>query len=57
MGSCAWFRAVCGDWGYRERRMGERDREIESVVVLSVGEMEGGRRATMWVSPHTSNVK
>jgi len=32
--------------------MGERDREIESVVVLSVGEMEGGRRATMWVSPH-----
>jgi len=22
MGSCAWFGAVSGDWGYRERRIG-----------------------------------
>jgi len=24
MGSCTWFGAVSGDWGYRERRIGER---------------------------------
>jgi len=28
MGSCAWFGAVSGDWGYRERRIGEREREL-----------------------------
>jgi len=52
MGSCTWFGAVSGDWGYRERRIGERERERESVVMLSGGELDGGRRATMWVSPH-----
>jgi len=26
MGSCAWFGAVSGDWGYRERTIGERER-------------------------------
>jgi hypothetical protein len=31
--------------GYRDRRIGE------SVAVLSEGELDGGRRATMWVSP------
>jgi hypothetical protein len=30
---------------YRDRRMGE------CVAVLSDGELDGGRRATMWVSP------
>jgi hypothetical protein len=33
----------------RERRIGERERE--SVAVLSGGELDGGRRATVWVSP------
>jgi len=55
MGSCAWFGAVSRDWGYRERRIGEREREREkergSVAVLSCGLLDGGRRATMWVSP------
>jgi len=27
MGSCIRFGAVSGDWGYRERRIGERERE------------------------------
>jgi len=35
--------------GYRERRIGGREREC--VVVLSGGELDGGRRVTMWVSP------
>ena len=43
MGSCTWFGAGSGDWGYRER---------ESVAVLSGGELDRGRGAAMWVSPH-----
>ena len=35
--------------GYRERRIGLREREC--VVLLSCGELDGGRRVTMWVSP------
>jgi len=31
-----------------QREIGER----ESVAVLSSGELDGGRRATMWLSPH-----
>ena len=37
--------------GYRDRRIGEKERE--RVVVLSGGELDGGRRATMWVSQHS----
>jgi len=33
--------------GYRDR-IGERER----VAVLSGGELDGGRRATIWVPPH-----
>jgi len=51
MGSCIRFGAVSGDWGYRDRRIGKRERECVCVVVLSGGELDGGRRATMWVSP------
>jgi len=47
MGSCVWFGALSGEWGYRERRIGERD----GIAVLSGRELDGGRRATMWVSP------
>jgi len=50
MGSCAWFGAVSRDWGYRERRI--RESERESIAVLSGGELDGGRRATVWVFPH-----
>jgi len=25
MGSCSWFGALSGDWGYREGRIGERE--------------------------------
>jgi len=51
-GSCAWFGAVSRDWGYRERRIGER----EGIAVLSGRELERGR-ATMWVSPHLFPLK
>jgi len=40
--------------GVTEREGLEKDRERESVVVLSGGELDGGRRAIMWVSPHNS---
>ena len=46
MGSCTRFGAVTG---VTEREGLERKKE--SVVVLSGGELDGGRRATMWVSP------
>ena len=42
--------------GLEREREKERERECVCVcvcvVVLSVGELDGGRRATMWVSPH-----
>jgi hypothetical protein len=28
MGSCAWFGAVSGDWGYIERRIREREKAL-----------------------------
>ena len=46
MGSCAWFGAVSGDWGYRERRIGEREH-----CCAVEWRLDGGRRITMWVSP------
>jgi len=53
MGNCAWFGNVSRDWVYRERiGKRERERERESITVLSDRELDGGRRATMWVSPH-----
>jgi len=36
----------------REREIGER----QSVAVLSGGELDEGKRATMWVSPHIFNI-
>jgi len=36
--------------GYRERRIGERERVA---VLFGGGELDGGRSATMWVSPYT----
>ena len=53
MGKCTRFGSVSGDWAYRERRIGEKERERESVAMLFGAELDGGRRATMWVSPHT----
>ena len=58
MGSCAWFGAGSRDWGYREReRGGGRERERERVSVLSGRELDRGRRAAVWVSPHNISVK
>jgi hypothetical protein len=58
MGNCAWFGAVSGDRLPREkdRRERVRERESECVAVLSGGELDGGRRATMWLSPHQCGV-
>ena len=28
MGNCAWFGTVSGDWCYRERRIGKRERAL-----------------------------
>jgi len=36
MGSCTWFGAVSGDWGYGERRIVER--EGESVLSCCLAE-------------------
>jgi hypothetical protein len=36
------------------REIGERERERESVAALYGGELDRGRRAVMWVSPHIS---
>jgi len=47
MGNSAWFGNVGGDWGYRGRRIVKR----ESVAVLSDGELDGGGRTIMWMSP------
>jgi len=44
-GSCASFGTVSRDWSDRERRIGGRQRESD--VVLSGGELDGGRRAIM----------
>ena len=60
IGNCARFGAPSGDGLPREKDRGERERERESVcvcvcvcvAVLSGGELDGGRRATLWVSPH-----
>jgi len=41
------------EMGYRERRIAEREREC--VVVLSGGELNGGRRVTMLVSPQSKS--
>jgi len=49
MGNCARFGAVSRDGLPREKDRRER----ECVAVLSGGELDGGRRAIMWVSPHT----
>ena len=49
MGNCAWFGAVRGDGLLREKDRRER----ECVAVLYSLELDGGRRATMWVSPQT----
>jgi len=50
MGNCAWFGAVRADGLPR----GKVRRESERVAVLSGGELDRGRRATMWVSPQCS---
>jgi len=42
---------LSGDGLSREKFRRERGRERECVAVLSGGELDGGRRATMWVSP------
>jgi len=61
MGNCAWFGAVSGDGLPREKDRRGRERECVCVcvcvcvAVLSGGELDGGRRATMWVSPHPYN--
>jgi len=51
MRSCIRFGAVSGDWGYGERRIEERERVC--VLVQSGEELDGGRRATIWVSPQS----
>ena len=48
MGNCAQFGAVSEDRLPREKFRRERER----AAVLSGRELDRGRRATMWVSPH-----
>jgi len=55
MGSCTWFGAVSGNGLLREKDW--REGESECVVVLSGGELDGGRRVTMWVSPQNFHVQ
>jgi len=50
MGICIQFGAVSGDWGYG-KRIRERERDCVCLL-LSGGELDGGKRAAMWVSPH-----
>jgi len=52
MGNYVLFGAVSGDRLPREKD--RREIERESSVVLSGGELDGGRRATTWVSPQWS---
>ena len=51
MGSCIRFGAVSGNWGHGKRRIGESVC-VCVCVLLSGGKLDGGRRATIWVSPH-----
>jgi len=49
MGNCSVWSC---EWRLGLQREKNR-RERESAVVLSGGELDGGRRATMWVCTHT----
>ena len=51
MGNCARFGAVSCDGLPREKDRRERVCVCVCVAMLSGGELDGGRLATMWVSP------